>query len=364
MITKMNKPDFYISSQSQLDDAVTLIRQANRIAIDTEFTRRVTYYPVLSLVQIALQDDAKKQKSFIVDCVCDLDLTELFAIISNSRIEKIFHSSRQDLQIFHYNSNAMPGAIIDTQIMANFCGFGFNAGYSSLVKKIFGRDISKKQQNSDWQRRPLSKKQIEYAIVDVVFLEEIYERFLALMEKNGRHQWYCEEVKIFMEKALLPQQENLLKNFAFKGLNSRQIAQIRNLVFWRENQAKKTNVPRKHFLSDEAIGQIVRFAFVGKNLVSKLSQEALFEIEKILASEEKFSGETGRFFMNEMQRKYFQEAKKLIADVAAKENFSAQFLLTSSDVTKMIWEKSFFDETITGWRKEVFGKELKEIIFN
>ena len=149
---------------------VGLIKEAGVVALDTEFTRQTTYYPILSIIQVAVKTSLKKKESFIVDCMTDIDLTELFAIIADPRIIKILHSCAQDLQIFHRKSNLLPQSIVDTQLMANFCGYGFSVGYSALVNRICDWQLDKDQQRSDWQVRPLSAKQIEYALLDVFFL--------------------------------------------------------------------------------------------------------------------------------------------------------------------------------------------------
>jgi ribonuclease D len=155
-----NSENFYINSQSQLNRVVDLIKETKLVALDTEFTRETTYYPILSIVQVALKKTAQPQQLFIIDCLADLDLSQFFALIAEEKISKVLHSSAQDLQIFHHKSDLMPQGVFDTQVMANFCGFDFSAGYSNLVEKLFSTVLDKKQQRSDWQIRPLSNKLI------------------------------------------------------------------------------------------------------------------------------------------------------------------------------------------------------------
>lgn len=355
--------DFYITSQSQLNSLLDLIAAEKLVALDTEFTRQTTYYPMLSIVQVAIKTADNKKQSFIIDCMCGLDLTGFFALVSDPKIKKILHSSMQDLQIFYLGSNIMPQAIIDTQIMANFCGFGCNIGYSNLVKNIFDKSLNKDQQRSDWQRRPLSQKQIDYAILDVEFLHEIYEKFSAILEKNQRYQWFDEEMKKFIGKSLNRSEDNLLKNFSFRKKTEVQKSQLKKLVLWREDLAQKNNLLRQYFLKDEDLENIIDLGSIEAKAHPRLTKEMLGEIEIILAdeTEENFDF-TQNFFMSEKQKILLEEAKVAVAKIAEQENFSAQFLLTSFDLKKIICQKDSFETTVSSWRYELLGKELKEII--
>lgn len=359
-----NQENFYITSQSQLQHVIGLIKEAKIFAIDTEFTRQTTYYPILSIIQIAVRNSYRKKESFIIDCVTKLDLSEFFAVISDPEIVKIFHSSAQDLQIFHHKSSQLPRGVIDTQVMANFCGFGFSVGYSNLVEQLFAEKLDKKQQRSDWQRRPLNPKQIEYALLDVLFLEEIYEKFYEILSKQNRLDWCYEEMKIFIEKNLLKSEESLGKNFSYRNRSQEQIAKIKNLILCRERWAQRVNVPRQHLLKDEAIEKIV----ISRDLDLNLDKKMIEEMKKILDDKEESFENLGashkRFFMNEKQKNSYEEAKKLISKISAAENFKEQFLLTSDDLKKIICERKLFNEKVFGWRYQLFGKELEEVIYN
>jgi ribonuclease D len=359
-----NPDDCYITSQEQLNHAVALIKVAKLVALDTEFTRETTYYPILSIIQIAVEAPDKVKQSFIIDCLSGLDLSEFFALIADPKITKILHSPAQDLQIFYQLSGLLPQGIVDSQLMANFCGFGFNAGYSLLVEKFFGRELNKNQQRSNWQVRPLSTKQIEYALLDVFFLEEIYQNFHRILLQKNRFDWFLEEMQHLIQQSLFKPDSSLSKNFSFRGKSEKQVAQIKNLLLWRESWAKKTNVPRQHFLKDEAIEKIV----MGKNIRFGFSDETQKEMQKILDETEVILGECEPreriFSMSEMQKKCHLAAKKLISEIAARENLQEQFLVTNSDLKKAICEKKLGDKISSGWRYQLFGQELEQLIFS
>lgn len=355
--------DFYIRKNSQLSAIIDAIKANGLVALDTEFTRQKTYYPILSTIQVAIKNGDKKEK-FLIDCLSpNLELEGFFDLIADEKIIKILHSAAQDLQIFYQANKKIPKRIFDTQVMANFCGLGFNVGYSNLVEKIFDKTINKDQQRSDWQRRPLSSKQIDYALLDVEFLHEIHEKFSAEIAQKNRQIWIEEELKNSVQKSLFKSPESLLKNFSLRGKNIKQILQIKNLLNWREELAQEQNVLRQYFLQDEDIEEIVTRGFAAKNY-SKLDDKMIAQIEKILQSElnhDDFFEHEAR--LSAAQELIFDEIKILMEKIAKKENFMAQFLLTNLEIKKIVLDKNNINQIIDGWRGELFGEQLKKIIF-
>ena len=138
------------------------------LAIDTEFIRENTYYPILSLIQIA-----SDSFSAIIDPLSDIDLQPFWEILSNKNILKVFHAGRQDIEIFFNLTGKIPTPIYDTQIAAMFCGLGDQVSYDGLVNKFLGLTISKESQFSNWLQRPLANKQLQYALSDVTHLIKI-----------------------------------------------------------------------------------------------------------------------------------------------------------------------------------------------
>jgi ribonuclease D len=348
----------YITKQSDLDNLTNLIQERKLLALDTEFTRQTTYYPVLSLIQVAVKNDADEKESFVIDCLSDLNLNEIYNIISNPQIVKILHSCAQDLQIFHHQSKQIPQNIMDTQLMANFCGIGFNSGYSHLVETLFQQVINKKEQNSDWQRRPLSEKQLQYAATDVIFLEEIYEKFCITLRQENYFDAYLEEIQTFINKQLFRSDSDLTKKISLHNKSHKQAVQIKNLVLWREHKAKEFNVPRQHFLRDETIEKIVMEDYRELYFNEKLTQE----IEEAINNLPEISEKKKSFSLSEKQKYCYQEAKNLINEIAVSKNFKAQFLITSSNLEKAICDQTSFDEIVCGWRYQLFGKELQQLI--
>lgn len=359
----------YITNASGLQEVVAMIYDEKFVALDTEFMREKTYYPVLSLVQIAVRKSGE-QKLFVVDALSGVDLEPLFTTILDRSITKIFHASLQDLQIICQKSNIGRGGIenqlaesvIDTQIMANFCGFDFNSGYSNLTEVLLQEKIDKSLQRSDWQKRPLTREQIKYAISDVIFLEEIYEKLTKILAEKNRQEWYKEEMKIFVGKVLSETKENLFKNFSFKGRSYEEIARIKNLILWREDWAKKLDLPRQHFMRDHVVERVA----YSQNFDLNFDEQKIAEIKKILNQE---VGDEDRVFvhdetnfMSDKQKKLYKKSKELISEIAREENLKEQLLITSQGLKNVICAKKPIEELLSGWRYELCGERLKNLI--
>jgi len=350
-----------LENQLDLNNFLGLIKDGSVIAIDTEFTRRTTYYPILSTIQIALKNSDNSKIAVIVDVLRCQDLSGLITKINNPKITKILHSSTQDLQIFYQISKNYPQNICDTQIMANFCQKDFNIGYSTLVKEIFAIEISKEMQISNWQQRPLNKNQIDYALVDVIFLHEVYENFLKFLQQNNQFSWFEEEMKDFVNKSLDENSKNLMRQISTRGKSKKQIAQLNNLVLLREKFAQIQNIPREHLLKNEDLERIVddpeNFNFWKINLKNIF----IDEIKKALKIDENFVDNNEDLFMNENRKKIVNQIKSITSKFAQKYKIKEQFLLSSNQIKKIVQHNEVKGE-MSLWRYEILGKEIENII--
>ncbi len=223
------------------------------ITVDTEFLRDSTYWPRLCLLQVAGPEEA-----VAIDTLAEgLDLAPLIALFDDPKILKVFHAGRQDLEIFYHMNGRLPAPVFDTQVAAMVCGFGDSVGYDTLVKKITNGHIDKSSRFTDWARRPLNKKQINYALADVIHLRPVYEKLRALLEKSGRSSWLDEEMDILTS----PDTYRLEPREAWRRLKSRSrdrryLALLRELAAWREIEAQRRDVPRNRILRDESLFEI------------------------------------------------------------------------------------------------------------
>src|SRR5262247_745648 len=161
-----------IVTTSELAQACARLRRHAFVAVDTEFIREHTFWPRLCLIQMA-----GPEEELIVDPLADgLDLTAFYQLMADERVIKVFHAARQDLEIVWTQARLIPHPIFDTQVAAMVCGFGEAVSYSNLVKQIVGHNLDKTSRFTDWARRPLSEKQLTYALADVTHLRDIYLR--------------------------------------------------------------------------------------------------------------------------------------------------------------------------------------------
>ena len=166
------------------------------VTIDTEFMREKTYYAKLCLIQIAYPEKGKDSFALIDPLSEKLSLKPFFDLLANEGVLKVLHSGRQDLEIFFNKTGVLPKPIFDTQIAAMVCGFGDQVAYETLVNQIAEKKIDKSSRFTDWSKRPLSDKQINYALTDVTYLRTIYDKLKDEINNSNRLSWVKEEFDI------------------------------------------------------------------------------------------------------------------------------------------------------------------------
>lgn len=224
------------------------------VAIDTEFLRENTYYPKLCLVQLAGPDD----EGAIIDPLANgIDLAPLFTLLADESIVKVFHAARQDIEIFVNLTGAVPTPLFDTQVAAMVMGFGEQIAYDALVRKLAGKGIDKTSRFTDWSRRPLSEKQLAYALSDVTHLRTVYDRILADLKRTGRASWVEGELENLGDLGLYTvEPEDAWKRLKARTNKPRFLAVLRELAAWREREAQRRDLPRNRVIRDEALLEI------------------------------------------------------------------------------------------------------------
>ena len=183
-----------ITSSKDLRKACEQLSHQPFVTVDTEFMRQTTYRPKLCLIQMAAPG-----LEFIADPLAGLDLTPFYGLMANETVLKVFHAARQDIEIVYQEAGVIPHPLFDTQIAAMALGYGEAISYGTLVKKILKRNHDKTYQAVDWCARPLNAKQLEYALGDVTFLRDIYQRLQQRLQETGRESWLEEEVAILID---------------------------------------------------------------------------------------------------------------------------------------------------------------------
>jgi len=229
------------------------------VAVDTEFMRERTYWPILCLVQVAGPEEA-----VAIDALAPgIDLAPLLALMADAAILKVFHAARQDLEIFFQLSGGqVPHPVFDTQVAAMVCGFGDSVSYETLVRRLAGASLDKASRFTDWAQRPLTARQIDYALADVVHLRTVYERLQMVLAKNGRALWFAEEMADLVDPAIYRSEPSeAWRRFRLRGRADRRfLGVLKAVAAWREAAAQTRDLPRSRIVRDEALLEIAAHA--------------------------------------------------------------------------------------------------------
>lgn len=224
------------------------------VTLDTEFLRERTYWARLCLIQMALPGD--EGEAVLVDPLAggDLSLDPLFALFRHEATVKVFHAARQDLEIFYVKGGLFPRPLFDTQIAAMVCGFGEQASYETLVRRIARASLDKTSRFTDWSQRPLSAAQQEYALADVTHLRAIYEWLVAQLAENGRAPWVEEELAALTDPGhYTVRPEEAWQRIRIRTGSARFLAVVRELARFREAYAQAQDIPRTRVMKDDAL---------------------------------------------------------------------------------------------------------------
>lgn len=232
------------------------LASAPYVTIDTEFMRERTYYAHLCLVQVARPGDDDGAAAIIDPLAEGMDLAPLVELL-DAPVTKVFHAARQDIEIFYNLAGRVPGPLFDTQIAAMVCGYGEQVGYETLVRRVAKADIDKTSRFTDWSTRPLSKKQLTYALADVTHLRVVYETLDKRLEQSGRRHWVAEEMAVLAsEDTYKVDPDDVWRKVKARTSSPRFLAVVQALARWREITAQAKDVPRSRILKDDALVEI------------------------------------------------------------------------------------------------------------
>lgn len=242
-----------ISDSQALSAFCSRHKKSEFIAVDTEFMRDNTYWPKLCLLQVGAEDDF----AAIDTLAPGIDLEPMLELFGDPEILKVFHSGRQDLEIFFHMTGRLPAPIFDSQVAAMVCGFGDSVSYENLARRLAGARIDKATRFADWSKRPLTPRQLDYALADVIHLRPIYQKLSNKLARNGRAEWLKEEMALLTA----PETYSLRPEDAWRRLKSRSgdrryLGVLSVLAAWRETEAQRRDVPRGRILRDEQLFDI------------------------------------------------------------------------------------------------------------
>lgn len=245
----------WIAQDHELAELCERLRQQAAIAVDTEFMRTDTFYPIAGLIQLG---DGKT--CFLIDPLSITDFSPLRELMLDEKVVKVLHSCSEDIEVFSSLLGEIPSPIFDTQIAAAFAGFGFSLGYAGLVKAVLNIDVPKDETRSDWLQRPLSASQIKYAALDVAHMLIVYGKLLQILKASERYTWVKSDCADLVTAARKPDdyQDAYQKvGFAWK-LRPSELAILRELCIWREVESRARNIPRNRLIKEPSLFEMAR----------------------------------------------------------------------------------------------------------
>jgi ribonuclease D len=344
---------------------------AEFVAVDTEFMRERTYWPKLCLAQVAGPDEAAA-----IDALAEgIDLSPLDELMGNPDVLKVFHAARQDLEIFYLRMNKVPGPLFDTQVAAMVCGHGEAASYESLATKLAKARIDKSSRFTDWARRPLSERQITYAISDVTHLRVVYEALKRQLEKTGRFNWIAEEMAMLNDPGIYrADPEQAWRRLKPRGASPRLLGTLKEVAAWRERTAQRIDIPRQRLLRDE---QLLEIASHSPKTVEELAltrglgrgfaegwqgREILEAIEKARKLPDAQLPTRDRPPEQLRAPGAVVDMLRTLLRLKAEQAGVAARLVASADEIDRLAAGKRDVHVLHGWRNEIFGKDALDLI--
>ncbi|HMM14648.1 MAG TPA: ribonuclease D [Parvibaculum sp.] len=344
---------------------------AGYVTVDTEFMRDSTFWPKLCLIQLASPGEA---------CIVDpqapgIDLAPFYELMRNKQVVKVFHAARQDIEIFWHEAETIPDPLFDTQVAAMVCGFGESVGYETLVRKLTGGSVDKSSRFTDWSRRPLSDKQLQYACGDVTHLRKIYEVLARRLTQTGRARWVAEEMAILQDPETYAQRpEDAWKRIKMRFKGQRGLAVLVEIAAWRERQAQERDLPRSRILKDDALAEIAtqiprvpedldRLRAVPKGFANSRTAASIMEaVERGLSMREDLIPVVKDSEPLPPGIGPLVELLKVLLSLRSEEHEVAQKLVARTSDLELIAAHDEPDvPALKGWRREIFGADAQRL---
>ena len=364
-----------ITTNAALKAFCDTLKDCPYITVDTEFMRERTYYAKLCLIQMSGPD----REAAGIDVLAgeeELDLSPIWELFADKNIVKVFHAARQDLEIVYQLSGALPYPLFDTQIAAMVCGYGDQVGYESLVNDICKAKADKSSQFTDWSHRPLTQKQITYALNDVIFLKDIYEALKARLDKKGRVDWVLEETNDLISPSLyqFPPRDSW-QRLKLRSPKPRDLAVLRELAAWREEEAQKKDVPRGRILKDETLldltyqkprteAELARIRGVSADMAKgKFGKLILDAMERGLAIPDSECPQiAGKEPLPQRLTPVLEMLKMLLRIQASEHDVAPRLIADSETLENYVRDQKANPHLTHGWRYEIFGKEAEALM--
>ncbi|RVT93999.1 ribonuclease D [Sphingomonas crocodyli] len=363
-----------ITDSASLANLCARLSNSPFVCVDTEFMRENTYWPDLCLIQIADSEEA----AAIDPKAKDLDLKPLLdLLVENEEVLKVFHAGGQDLEIVHNLTGKTPYPLFDTQVAAMAMGLGEQIGYSNLVETLIGVKLDKGARFTDWARRPLDKRQIDYAIGDVTHLAKLFPKMLEKLRKTGRGGWLDVEMERLGDPASYANVPELAwTRIRLPGRKPEVLGRLRAIAAWREREARNKNIPRGRIAKDETLADMASHPpreqadlsrvrglspswasnDIGARLMAAIAAAEPFTEEEMPPREDRRPG-LGK------EGALIADLLKLLLKVRSRDADVAPRLIARSDDLELLAAGVRKDlPLLEGWRYDVFGKDALALV--
>jgi ribonuclease D len=355
-----------INTQDELTAFCARLAGERYIAVDTEFMRDRTYWPKLCLIQVA-----GGEAIAAIDPLAEgIDLAPLLVLLKNPKIIKVFHAARQDIEIFYHMTGEVPQPLADSQVMGMVCGYGEAVSYENLVSKVAKASIDKSSRFTDWSLRPLSERQLAYALDDVRHLRTVYEKLEADIEKRGRKEWIADEMAVLLNPGIYRlDPEEAWTRLKVRMDKPKLFTIVKDLAAWREREAQSRNVPRGRIIKDEMLMEIAHHLPEDVEALSRIrGLGSDFSRGKLGASvlEAIKTAKTRApdALPDSLKKKPFASnlgpvvdmLKVLLRFVAEYEGVAPRLIATVSDLEVLAESDDPKQPVLSGWRAKIFGE--------
>lgn len=356
-----------ISDTASLAAFCERLKGAPFITVDTEFMREKTYWPQLCLVQVAGPEEA-----WAIDPLAPgIDLAPLFALMADETVLKVFHAARQDVEIFLHLTGQVPKPLFDTQVAAMVCGFGDAVSYETLATQLARARIDKSLRFTDWAARPLTEKQLHYALSDVTHLRVAYEKLKRRLDRDGRGVWLAEEMALLADpKTYLVEPDEAWRRLKPRSSSGRFLMVLKELAAWREREAQERDLPRQRIIRDESLMEIAAHAPTTTDELSRTrglskgaaegrhGQMILDAINRALAAPEIAWPTPPERHDTPRGLGPVVDLLKVLLKLKADQHDVAQRLIASSaDIDHIAADDEAKVPALQGWRRTLFGED-------
>lgn len=369
----------YVADRATLDTFAAELRVAlaadPRLALDTEFIRERTYYPLLEVVQVAANNGA-------LIGVLDVpalggDLADIAEILRDTDILKILHAGSQDMEILTTLLGAPPLPVFDTQIAASFAGYALQTGYGSLVQGALSVSLAKDEGFSDWSRRPLTAAMIAYAENDVRYLHALHDRLSTALNKRNRQQWAMDQMQrtLLAATEVMPTQDLWQKVGGKQSLGSMQLSVLRELATWRDEEARHRDKPRRTVIKDEPLIEIARrgprtardvleLRGMPPNLGERAAQEIVERVKRGQSTPPEMRPRIESSISLDDEGANLMELLSAVVRVRAQQEGLPAALLASGDELRFFAANRrsrdrFAGPLFSGWKGDILGDDLR-----